>query len=1480
MQTKIDRSNIEDIIPLTTMQEGMLFHYRMEPDSTQYHEQVSIGFVGAMDVGLLQKAWDFVIHKNEMLRTVFRWKGIDKPVQMILKSHQITIDFHDLSGEKNEEKLQIIKEADLEKRIDIEQETLRIALCRRGENEYTMIISNHHILFDGWSSGIIIKELINAYQALSKGLEPRVALKNKFSEYVKWIRSLDKIEQKKYWENYLDDAQQNDDLFSKGSLSAMKSYEYVLEEAIGDQMTAFAKEFGIPVATLLYTAWGVLAGRLNNTRDIIFGMTTSGRDHSIKGIENMVGLFINTIPLRIQVDEEETIFQLLRKVNEITKASREFASTSLVDINEYAGINHQSQLFNSLVVIENYPLNTDDYQDGILRVNHYSAIERTNYNLTIGITTGSTMTFKFAYNCFTDDQMIVRVAQYFETILSVMVMAKSSKVIDINFLSKDEQDKLLYEFNDTEVEYPQNKTIHQLFAAQVATAPDDIALVFADQRMTYRELNREANQLARILREGGVKANEIVGLMVDRSLAMLVGIMGILKSGGAYMPIDADLPEERIKFMLEDSKVKILLTQSWLDKKASFAGEKINLDQIILNANEVENVEYHCSPRDLAYVIYTSGSTGKPKGVMVEHRSVVNLCSDQISRFKLGNHDHVLKVPSISFDASVEQIFITLLSGATLYLVDKELLLNRSQLSLFLQEKGITHIAAIPSFFESLDLAKASSLKRIIFGGEACKVTLARKLSENFECYNEYGPTEATVTSTIYPINSQDVSDSIIPIGKPLANYKAYILSTDHHLAPIGVAGELCIAGDGLARGYWNRPDLTAAKFIENPFIAGERIYRTGDLARWLPDGNIEFLGRIDHQVKIRGFRIELGEIESQILKFSVVKEAVALVRENTVGDQYLCAYLISEAEISVIELREHLSGSLPDYMIPSYFVQLPQIPRTPSGKIDLQALPEPDARVTAEYVPPRNQMEETLAQIWSEVLGREKIGINDNFFELGGHSLKATALVSRIHKQLNVEIQLKEFFKKPTIAQLNHYLASADKSVYAEIEAVATKADYEASYTQKRMWVLNQLEPNSTMFNMVGRVVLLEKVEQMTVQKVFDKLFARHEAFRTRFAERDGVIVQLIAEKANLIVDEIDLITWSLAEKEQERKRIYQELSTTIFNLEAEPLIDIKLVKINEQEADLIFCMHHIIADGWSLDVLKREFFMLYEAYKDEKKLELHPLRIQYKDFAQWQNRLIASGEFSERAKAFWRSQLTGEIPTLNLPVDYGQKSVASREGSAFKVILAAEIKDKLKALALKSHTSLFVVMITTFITFLSELTEQDDLLIGLPTLGRGHEDLHGVIGCFVNTTIIRNKINHDAEFTRLLKDIGQNTLNALEYQNYPLELITDELKIKYPKIAVFFNMLNFGESANENVVGSHAEHIAKTQDVKFDWEWNVTEYLNGIEIICAYNKGLFKPETIEYIMSDYTDYVLKVSTDPDKLLEGYFADDERPLF
>ncbi|MDP4147320.1 MAG: amino acid adenylation domain-containing protein, partial [Bacillota bacterium] len=698
----------------------------------------------------------------------------------------------------------------------------------------------------------------------------------------------------------------------------------------------------------------------------------------------------------------------------------------------------KNTLIDHIMIFENYPIlqqdkNLDNSRN--LKVKLEEGVEQTNYNLNIIIAMVDEIMLKLNYNgSVYDEQYIKMISKHIENVLKEVTENPEKKISEIEMLTEEERQKILFGFNDTKAEYPKDKTIYELFEEQVEKTPENIAVVYEEKELSYRELNEKANQLARVLREKGVGPDKIVGIMVERSLEMIVGIMGIIKAGGAYLPIDPEYPKERIEYMLEDSKADILLTQTQLVGKSEFSGNIIKIDREDLYVGESSNLQKANTSSALAYVIYTSGSTGKPKGVMIEHRSVINFICGTSQKVDITRNYTILALTTMSFDIFLLETLLPLVEGMKVIVVSDKAKNDAVVLNEIITKNNVNIIQATPSRVSLLtnkykDATSLSKVKKLLIGGEALPENLLKMFKEikSTEIFNMYGPTETTVWSSI----SQVTHKETITIGKPIANTRIYIVDKNNKLQPVGVPGELCISGDGLARGYLNRPELTEEKFIPNPYKTGERLYKTGDLARWLPDGNIEFIGRIDHQVKIRGFRIELGEIESQLLKHEEIKEAVVIDRADKEGNKHLCAYVVSDKEITVTELREHLAKELPDYMIPAYFIQLENIPLTPNGKINRKALPEPEGEINigVEYAAPRNEVEEKIVKVWSEILGVEKIGIDDNFFVLGGHSIKALDLASKLNG-LNISLKVSEVYTYPTIRKITDFIKLENLSI------------------------------------------------------------------------------------------------------------------------------------------------------------------------------------------------------------------------------------------------------------------------------------------------------------------------------------------------------------------------------------------------------------------------------------------------------------------
>ena len=1428
---KLDKRNIENILALTPMQEGMLFHYLNEPESDLYFEQLSLDINGEIDLKCFEQAWNFVIETNEMLRVVFRWEMVENPIQIILKEYHLHPEFYDFPGKSIKETRTLVEEIKTRERVrnfDLQREVpFRVALCKIEKDRHEIIISYHHILYDGWSSGIILKEFFNAYTDFIDSREPGKPVKTKFNEFVKWTQDHNTEKQEKFWRDYLKgfDTQRDLSIKRRGKEkepARTKNLQIPISKDMKRELECFVKKHKLTLASLLYSAWGILLQKYNNTDDVVFGTTVSGRSAKVQGIEEMVGLFINTLPLRIHSSAGEKIEDLLYKIENSLQQREAHVLTSLVNIKAFSELNSNEALFDSIVVIENYPLDNRLRQErGKLSVDSYSMVEMTHYDLTIGITIFEEIEISFIYNeGMFDNDGIKNMCSHFRKIILGIVTHPDTKISDIEIISEEEKDKILFNFNNTGADYPGDKTIHQLFEEQAERTGDRVAVVGMEHgawwmeetgtleklhaprsmlhAVTYGELNEKSDRLAYLLKEKGVKPDTIVGIMTEPSVPMVIGLFGILKSGGAYLPIDPGYPEERIKYMLADSAAKILLTSpDYIPVGAGglaplYLSETLHAPCSMLHASETNS-------SSLAYIIYTSGTTGRPKGVAVAHRNVVNTLLCRKENYKMKESDMALQLFSFSFDGFVTSFFTPIISGASVVLVSEENIKNPAKLAEIIVNQHVTHFICIPPLFrvifEHLTAEEAVSLKVVTLAGD----NLPAKLLEitvdknpGIEIVNEYGVTESSVMSTL---NRHQESDPIVNIGKPAWNTAIYILDQQNRLQPVGIPGELCISGRGVGRGYLNKPERTAEKFDQDfwdyqdknekkllketgknsltslPLYPSTSLYRTGDLGRWLPNGNIEFMGRIDHQVKIRGFRIESGEIESCLLEYPLIKEAVVIDRDEGNEEKYLCAYFVSEKTIGPPALKEFLAQALPDYMIPSYFVQLDKIPLTSNGKVNKKALPSPDYFVGETYNAPRDEIEKKLAAIWAEVLRitHTSIGIDHNFLELGGHSLKATRLVSRIHRELNIMIPISQLFQFPTIRGLTRRINKARKEIYVSIKPTEEKEYYVLSAAQKRLYILQQMEKDSISYNMPRILVLEGEVDRDRLAKTFYRLIKKHENFRTSFDIVDGKPVQRIHSE-----NDKALATHPIKEVTNHKLQITNIIKNFIrpFDLSQPPLLRVGLHKMEKKKHLLLVDMHHIISDGISAGILIKEFMAISEGE------ELPAIRTRYRDFSEWQNS-ESWEEVLKDQEAFWVRKFAGDIPALELPTDFSRPIVQQFEGRRLIFEVGKEETFALQKIALRQDATLYMVLLAILYIILAKISNQEDIVIGTPMAGRRHPDLENIIGMFVNTLALRNYPDGKKTFQSFLGIVKESTLEAFENQDYPFEELVENLSV-----------------------------------------------------------------------------------------------------
>jgi amino acid adenylation domain-containing protein len=1044
--------DIEDIYALTPLQEGLLFHALTQ--SGLYVEQVQAQFRGDLNVSAFQKAWQKIAERHAILRTAFWWEGLEKPVQIVRRQIQVpwqVLDWRAIDPQERAKRLEIFQQEDRQRGFELSKAPLlRFTLIRLDEDRFTFIWTHHHLLLDGWSMPLVLKEVLMYYQHIKKGEPFSLAPPRPYRDYIAWLQRQSRANAEQFWRNYLAGLTVPSHLPVIAHAHTHMKYQHAtldlqLSREVTTALLAQARRRHVTINTLLQGAWALLLSRYSGKKEVIFGTTVAGRPPEVAGIESMVGMFINTLPVRIKVTPEEALGDWLAHIQAQQAECQHYGYTPLIDIQEWSELPRGQQLFESLLVFENYPSDSStltaltDFQ--VLNV---ETIEKTNYPIVVqGWLQEEQLALHITYDIFSiEPAMLTRIAQHLRMLLEEIARKEEPRLADFPPLTDEEYYKQLVEWNETRTAYPREATLPQLFEEQVAERPDAIALVYGEEQLSYSFLDQQANRVAQLLRQHGIEPEVCVGLYIERSPYMIIALLGILKAGGAYVPLDPQLPPQRFTWMLRNAQVRFLLTHSTLlPRLPKTYLPTYCLDQLADRSDEHTINPPHAlmHPLQLAYVMYTSGSTGIPKGVGATHRAIVRLVKD--NWFTPINEKHILlQFAPLSFDASTLEIWGSLLTGARLIVLEAQLP-SLDELGRTLQRYAVNMLWLTAGLFHQMVESQTealSSVKTVLAGGDVLNVGLVRHLlqqNKGQKVINGYGPTENTTFTCCYIMEKEEQVEETVPIGRPISNTTTYVLDEELQPVPIGSVGELYTGGDGLARGYIQQADRTAEKFIPHPFSqqAGERLYRTGDLVRYLSDGRLEFLGRSDQQVKVRGFRIELGEIETVLAQHEKIRECAVIAWKADDGDSRLVAYLIGTHPSNTPSeeaLRQYIRERLPDYMVPSYFLWLEALPLTPNGKIDRQRLKEMQeteghpfhsqpSDASPYLAPPWDDIEFRLLKIWAEILHIQSVDVSSNFFELGGHSLMAVRLMSRIRQEFGQEIALEMLFRFPTIAQL-----------------------------------------------------------------------------------------------------------------------------------------------------------------------------------------------------------------------------------------------------------------------------------------------------------------------------------------------------------------------------------------------------------------------------------------------------------------------------
>jgi amino acid adenylation domain-containing protein/non-ribosomal peptide synthase protein (TIGR01720 family) len=1464
----IDKQDIEDIYSLSPMQESMLIQYAIDRTTTAYVEQFDFTLRGELDVDRVDGSLNALIAKYAVLRTVFSFGNTETPWQIVLKRRTASAhraDLRDMDPDARVAYVERFKRDDREKGFDLSGGLLlRLSVLRTADDAYRLIFTFHHILMDGWCLGPVFEDFFAFYERLDPAADapaaPREA--HPYKRYIAWLTAQNRDEARDYWRALLEGYEKAVDLPRLESASGevrLALHRFVIDRGLTGRLGEVARRLGVTLNVVVQTAWGVLLQKYNNTRDAVFGTVVSGRPPEIPGIETMVGLFINTVPLRVTAPEGATFADVAKAVQRQIAASRRHEYLPLFEIQSRSTL--QSGLLNHIVAFENYPIG--ERMKGLgrdasrsLSVEHVNVFEQTTYDFNVIVNPGDELRVLFNYNANAIAPAIVAALEgCFVELIRWVVDDPERAVSEAAVLTEEQRGQILDRFNDTRTEYPRDATIQALFEEQAEMRPDHPAVVAGDRRLTYRELNARANRLAALLRAKGVRADRPVGLLVPRVPEMLVGILAVLKAGGAFVPVDPGNPLERNRFVAQDSGLGLLLTVSSLaadgGADAVFSGETILLDREATYQGDGANLPHENTADDLAYVMYTSGSTGRPKGCMVTHRNVIRLVRN--STFApLGPSDRVLQTGAPVFDATTFENWASLLNGGTLHLVDEATILDPQRLARALAEYEITALwLTVGLFNQHADQAPEMfrGLTYLLVGGDVLSpkhVDRVRAACPGVAIINGYGPTENTTFSTTHRVDTTYASR--IPIGRPIGNSTAYVVDDRLRLLPVGAVGELCVGGDGVARGYLNEPALTAERFVPDPFLPGRTMYRTGDMARWLPDGTLDFLGRTDFQVKVRGYRVELGEIERAIEEGPGVKEAIVVARDGD-GGKHLCAYYVAGPTVAAEDLRLFLSGRLPSYMVPAAFIRMERFPLNVNGKVDRKALPEPGVGLaSAGSEPPRNEGEESIARIWRDLLGVERVGIDDDFFKLGGHSLKALAMLNRLRKEIGIDLDIATFFEKPTIRLVSEH---SRRKAYDALRAVEKREWYEVSAAQRRIFALTKLDPGGLSYNIPAAYEVEGDIDERRFAAALRQLVARHDGLRTGFAMVDGVPMQKVWDSVD-----VRLETVSCGAGESVRDAL--EAMIRPFDTELPPLMRVAFLRA-EGRRYLFIDIHHSIADGVSMGILLLELRALYQGGA------LPPRETDYKEFAAWQNAYLASDR-SRAAEDYWLRRLGGELPVLELPYDYPRPPVQSFEGGAFRFAIERETVAGLKRYAEGRGLTLYMVVLGALQILLAKLSGQEDVVVGSAVAGRTHPDAEGMVGMFVNTLPMRANPAGGRTLDGFMEDVKKGAVEAYEHADCPFDQLVEKLGVArdFGRNPVFDVMLGWEnlDAVEMALEGATLREYPLTHRVaKFDLSLICFERDGYIVGLWEYATKLFEEETVRRFADMYERVLARIA-------------------
>ncbi|BCL84580.1 non-ribosomal peptide synthetase [Ktedonobacteria bacterium brp13] len=1533
--------DVEDAYPLSALQAGMIYHMELTmdlPGAPDYHNPESYYYRSPFDLAAFQEAVDSAVKRHPMLRTSFDLTSYSEPLQLVHQTAEFPVEADDIRQYTPGEQEKIIRqflECEGNTRFDMSRPPLlRFHIHRRTDDSFQFSLTEFHPIIDGWSLHGILAEIFHHYFALLNGSVPveEEPVTTSYRDFVALERAALQSEScQHYWEHKLADyhrlklpewnrpaVRPEDPRYGKIEIS--------MPIEVSDGLHKFAREANLSLKTVLFAAHVKVMNLLSGQTDILTGQLSHGR-LEVEGGERVAGLFLNILPLRLTLTGG-TWLDLARQAFETECELLPFRRYPLAEMQRRWG--GRTPLLNTVCSYFDFHVFNDIFAEGpiedlgwrVTSNNVGFALNALFFASSSELRTGEIFFYLAYETALISESDAQRVGEYYLAVMKAMIKNPLDHYHTTNVLSTAETTRMLTEWNATQAHYEGSRQLPQLVEAQVERTPEAPAVVFEEVSLSYRELNARANRLAHWLQQQGVGPETMVGICMERSLEMVVGLLGILKAGGTCVPLDPEYPQQRLAFMLRDAQVDLLLTQTHLcERLPAYPGTVVCLDAEAawLTDWPTSNPTGVLSAEQVAYVIYTSGSTGVPKGVLLRHGSLCNRIHWGQQEYPLTVADRVLQEASFSFDFAIWELFGPLSVGAQVILArpggqrDIDYLL-----SLIIQQQ-ITVLHLIPSllqvFLEQPGVEQCQSVRHVYGGAEPLPWDLWQRFNERMDAHfhNVYGPTEATIDSTCWT-GERDKGEQAVSIGRPLGNVQVYVLDQCYQLVPIGVPGEVYIAGAGLARGYLHRAELTAERFLPHPFSSepGARFYRTGDVARYRADGQLEYVGRVDQQVKVRGFRIELGEIEAALKSHPLIQNAVALVREDVPGEKRLVAYVVASEQVAESEWKAYLSQRLPEYLLPSVFMQLDAFPLNANGKIERRALPVPEqSRSGVEYVAPRTALEVQLTRIWAEVLGLERVGVLDNFFELGGHSLKATQIISRARRTLGIMIPLRSLFEHSTVAtlarafeqaaeqqeedtgstlalqplsyemhqaRLQAYLEGVPDEEFQALLATVVMSNepesvyssiFPVSFAQQRIWLLDQITPDTAIYTIPGGLRLIGKLQRQALEQVLNEIVARHAMLRAAFPTVGGRPVQVVQPFAYAPLPYRDLRDLNEAEREEEIQRIVMEDAHRPFNLASGPLFRPSLLQLAEEEHVLLLTVHHIVFDGWSQGVLIQEMVQLYAAFVNNQPSPLVPLPLQYPDYSQWQREWL-QGTVMQEQLAFWKQQLNGPLPTLELPTDRPRPPVRTFVGAEYLFTLPLATTKALTALSQQEEVTLFMTLLTALNIVLSRYTGQTDLLIGTPIANRTQSEIENLIGCFINTIVLRTDLSDNPSLRTLLKRVQQMALDAYAHQDLPFEKVVEEVQPERdlshsPLFQVVFVFQNAPQPPF--TLQDLTVNILPTtmQVAEFDFTLYMWETAEGLAGSFKYNTDLFDEVTLARLTTHFQRVLEAMIAHPD---------------